>query len=226
MTDRPIQPDTATPSTTKAQVLLALDALRCLFPLEQRLKNATAAQRHAYNTILTAWMGGRTPVAALAETTSVQELARLDALVVGTEGIGCYPFSAKESAIQVAFHSVSVHAMCAFDALAIARLVAMETRITSVCAVCHTHLACTVEANGALPHDQAQAPRVIWRAEARAGEHCSLSLCRYIQFICPNCQAPDSAQLFTLAQASVIGNAFFSFQRTLLADARDKSPSA
>ena len=225
MTDIPRLPETAPPSTAKTQVLLALASLRSLFPLEQRLKNASPAQRHAYATILTTWMAGRTPVADPADATSVQELARLDALVVGAEGIGCYPFSAKESVIQVAFHSVSVHAMCAFDALAIARLVGAETRITSVCAVCHTTLACSVAANGALSHDQEQAARVIWRTEARAGEHCSLSLCRYIQFICPSCNAPACAQQFTLAQAAVIGNAFFSFQRTLLAGTHAATPA-
>lgn len=225
MTDIPNLPATAPPSNAKAQVLLALAALRSLFPLEQKIHNATPAQRHVYTTILTTWVGGRIPVVALADTTGVQELAQLDALVVGAEGIGCYPFSAKESAIQVAFHGVSVHAMCAFDALAIARLVAAETRITSVCAVCHTTLACTVAANGALPHDQEQVPRVIWQAEAGSGGHCSLTLCRCIQFICPTCEAPESAQQFTLVQATVIGNAFFSFQRTLLAGAHDATSS-
>ncbi len=226
MTDTPNPDNAMPPRNAKTQVLLALDALRSLFPLEQKIHHATPAQREAYTTILTTWVKGRIPVAALAGTTDVRGLTQLDAVVVEPEGIGCYPFSARESAIQVAFRDVSVHAMCAFDALAIARVVAAETRITSVCAVCHTSQTCSVAANGALPHDQTQAARVIWQAEARAGEHCSLTLCRYIQFICPACNAPESAQLFTLAQAAVIGNAFFSFQRTLLAGVRTQTPSA
>lgn len=220
MTDTPTPTDALPPRDPKTQVLQALDTLRCLFPLEQRIHNATPAQRHAYVSILATWIEGGIPAASLGDSASVQQLARLDAVEIGAEGIGCYPFSAADRTIQVAFDGVSVHAMCAIDALAIARLVAAETRVTSVCAVCGAPLACEVAANGALPHDQGQAPRVIWQTEARGGDHCSQTLCRYIRFICSGCKAPDSARLYTLAQATVIGNAFFSFQRALLAGAR------
>ena len=226
MTDTPTPTHAEPPFNAKTQVLQALDTLRSLFPLEQRMRNATPAQRHAYASILATWVEGETPSAGLGDTAGVQELAQLDALVVSAEGIGCYPFSARDSAIQVTFNGVSVHAMCAIDALAIARLVAAETRVTSACEVCHTPLACEVAANGALPHDQDQAPRVIWQTKARGGDHCSQTLCRHIRFICSACNAPDTVRLYTLAQATVIGNAFFSFQRALLAGMRAEPPSA
>ena len=225
MVDKPTLSDTAPPSNAKAQVLLALDALRSLFPLELRLDNATPAQRHAYALILATWVEGVIPAASLGATRIVQELALQDAVVVNAEGIGCYPFSASASAIQVAFGGTSVHAMCAIDALAIARLVATETRIASACQVCATPLACVVAANGALAHDQDQAPRVIWQSEARGGDNCSQTLCRHILFICARCTAPTHANVYTLAQAAAIGNAFFGFQRALLADTLTEHPS-
>jgi hypothetical protein len=212
--------DTPTPSpaiNAKTRVLQALAALRALFPLEQRIQNATPAQRLAYTQILATWVEGRIPHADLAAAPRVQELVQHDALVVSADGIGCYPFSAKTSAIQVAFGDASVQAMCAIDALAIPRLVARAARITSVCPVCTAPLACEAAANGALAHDQAHAPRVLWRAAARGSDDCSQSLCRHILFVCAACAAQEAADIYTLAQAAVIGNAFFGFQRALLA---------
>jgi hypothetical protein len=225
MTDNACPTDAVPPSNARTQVMQALATLRGLFPLEQRITHATPAQRQAYGLILATWVEGRIPAAGLGATPGVQELAQQDALVVSAEGIGCYPFSARDSAIQVAFGGASVHAMCAIDALAIARLVAAETRITSACQVCAAPLVCVVEANGALAHDQEPAPRVIWQTGARGGQDCSQTLCRHIRFICAHCAAPPEAGLYTLAQAAVIGNAFFGFQRTLLAGARAGQPS-
>ena len=217
MPDKATPTDTPPPSNARTQVLQALEALRGLFPLEQGLPRAAPAQRQVDGVILATWVEGRIPAAGLGATPGVYELAQQDALVVSAEGIGCYPFSASDSAIRVAFRGASLHAMCAIDALAIARLVAAETRITSACRVCAAPLACVVAANGALAHHQEPAPRVIWQTEARAGHHCSQTLCRDIRFICAQCDAPPEASLYTLAQAAVIGNAFFGFQRTLLA---------
>lgn len=215
MTDTLTHSDAPTPSHTKAQVLLALDTLQSLFPLEKRINQATPAQRQTYTSILTTWTEGRIPAASLGARHTVQELARLDALVVSTEGIGCYPFSAGASPIQVAFRGVSVYAMCAIDALAMARLVAAEILITSSCQVCGTPLACQVAANGALAHELEQAPRVIWQSEAYGSKHCNQTLCRHILFLCARCAAPAEARVYTLAQAAALGNAFFGFQRSL-----------
>jgi hypothetical protein len=43
----------------------------------------------------------------------------------------------------------------------------------------------------------------------------SLNLCRAILFVCPRCE-PQDGHLYTLPQATAIGNAFFAFQRRLL----------
>ena len=221
----------------KAETLDGLHRLRTLFPLEQRVTQAGPAAREAYRELLGHWRLGKNPDPALAANPAVAALAAVDAVVPDAQGIGCYPFSPVATGIRAHYRGASAHAMCAVDALAIARVSDARTRIESVCAMCHAPVAVTVEADGSLDHDRVEAARVIWaqnRGQRRifsspdggnmaASENssltpvlsCSLSLCRAILFVCPRCE-PSEGQLYTLPQATAIGNAFFAFQRRLL----------
>jgi hypothetical protein len=194
----------------------ALHALRQAFPLEQRLATAPAALRRVYGELLATWGQGRVPPATHATRAAIQALSDLDAVVIMPEGLGCYPYSARATGIHVAFARHAVHAMCAVDALAIARLVNTRTRIDAGCAVCTRPVTCHVEANGGLAHEQVDRARVLWQQRATAGGPCSDQLCRQILFLCQDCAAPDTAQVYTLPQATAVANAFFSFQRALL----------
>lgn len=203
------------PGNAARQVTEALNRLRTIFPLEARIAQASVAARACYRAVLQRWAEGATPQINPAQQAEIRELVGLDALVIGPEGIGCYPFSARDTGIRVEFDGRPVSAMCAVDALAMARVLDKTTRITAPCHVCGRTLSCAVEANGGLTHDQTEAMHVAWQSHA-GGSSCSSSLCRGIYFLCTTCPAPRDAARFTLPQATAIGNAFFSFQRRLL----------
>lgn len=193
----------------------ALARLRREFPLEQRLAGADAGTRRSYAAILNQWRHGAVPQAADFPPADVAMLQRLDAVVRGHDGLGCYPFSARPNGIRVALPRTEVAAMCALDALAIARLAGERTGIVAGCHVCQAPLRIRVENDGSLDHDQAGLARVVWLAHGSAAS-CSDGLCRALQFLCMTCPAPAGSDSYSLPQAAAIGNAFFGFQRILL----------
>ena len=144
-------------------------------------------------------------------------LVALDAVVPEEHGIGCYPFSTLDTGIRVSLPGGPVNAMCAIDALAIARLARARTHIDTTCTTCAATIALQVEENGGLDHDQADLARVVWQHATNTHAACSQGLCRNIRFLCPACPAPENGEHFSLPQATAIGNAFFRFQSALLA---------
>lgn len=201
---------------TRSAVLDALARLRALFPLEANLQTVAPPERDAYATLLRQWLRAVSPAVSAIDAHSLSELTRLDAVVPTHQGLGCYPFSADPTGIAVTLPAGTVHAMCAIDALAAARVAGAAIQIHAACESCGTEVACRVEANGGLDHDQAERARVFWR-EARATHgSCSQSVCRDIRFLCTQCAAPGAGEVYTLPQATAIGNAFFGFQHALL----------
>lgn len=197
-------------------VLEGIQRLRTAFPLETRLLAAPATTRELYGRLLACWLNARIPHPAQYELDPLRNLQELDAVVPGPEGIGCYPFSARVTGICVELPGGPVQAMCAIDALAVARLAAAVVTVQSACLYCQSPLTIRVEANGGLDHDQAERARVVW--SVAAGEHgsCSSGLCRHIRFLCKECTPPTDSRCYTLPQATAIGNAFFAFQSALL----------
>jgi hypothetical protein len=116
-----------------------------------------------------------------------------------------------------------VNAMCAIDALAIARLARARTRIDATCTTCAATIAFHVQENGGLDHDQVEMARVVWQQAGDTQTSCSRGLCRQIRFLCRACPAPQASECFTLPQAAAIGNAFFRFQSALLAAHTDQA---
>ena len=204
-------------SDTKTQVIDGLARLRATFPLEQRLRDAAPAVRATYAQVLAHWLRAMPPSTCALNSDALSALVRLDAVVADEYGLGCYPFSTHNTGIRVTLPNGSVHAMCAIDALAIARLARVRTGIDANCANCGATVVIHVEENGGLDHEQAEAARVIWRHAGDAHTSASLGLCRHIRFLCNACPAPEASEHFTLPQAAAIGNAFFGFQSALLA---------
>lgn len=194
-----------------------LARLRAAFPLEMRIDAADGTVRRDYARVLTHWLRGSAPPSGLISTESCTTLIALDAVVADGQGLGCYPFSARATGIGVELPGGQVHAMCAVDALAIARLAEAAISIDASCAVCTTPLHLQVEANGGLDHDQIERARVIWKATCATTGSCSNSLCRNLLFLCPTCEPPPGSSCYTLPQAAIIGNSFFAFQRHLIA---------
>jgi len=148
----------------------------------------------------------------------LDELARLDAIVPEKYGLGCYPFSARDTGILVTLPAGAVNAMCAIDALAVARVAGVAVQVHAACETCGTPVSCRVQENGGLDHDQADRARVFWQGACATEGSCSQGLCRNIRFLCAACAAPGAGDVYTLPQAAAIGNAFFGFQQALLRD--------
>jgi hypothetical protein len=215
--------------SARRAVLDGLTRLRAAFPLEERLRTAPSSARDAYARVLTHWLGGNIPPASLVDAATLETLQQLDAIVPGPEGLGCYPFSARATGINVTLPGGTVHAMCAVDALAVARLAAQSVVIHARCAECKAPLQCRVEEDGSLDHGEADRAHVISKPGSETdfllgchdNDGCnrkSLSDPGFanLLFICPSCASGPDAVRYTLPQATAIGNAFFAFQRTLL----------
>jgi len=173
--------------------------------------------RRAYVSVLAHWLhAAAPPPPALLAPEMRARLARLDAIVPGEHGLGCYPFSARDTGIHVRLPAGRVAAMCAIDALAIARLSGERMEIAAACVTCHTPIRCRVESDGSLDHDQTGLARVVWLTAGAPATSCSEGVCRALHFLCPQCTAAAGSDVFTLPQAAAIGNAFFGFQRALL----------
>ena len=206
------------PTPAQAWVLDGLAHLRMAFPLEQRVHSAAPAARAAYTELLRHWLRALPPLGAAIDDDLLAQLAHLDAVVPEEHAIGCYPFSSVDTGIRVTLPAGTVNAMCAIDALAIARLAHAHTQIDAWCASCGAAIKCRVEKNGGLDHDQVEVARVAWRQATATETSCSRGLCRQIRFLCRACPEPADSQYFTLPQAAAIGNAFFRFQSALLAE--------
>lgn len=197
-------------------VLDGLERLRAAFPLESRLLGADAALQRDYASVLDHWVRGRAPATTLLAPEQLAALRKLDAVVPDAGSLGCYPFSASATGITARWPAGSAAAMCAIDALAVARLVRATVQIESPCEHCGQTLTVRVEANGGLEHDQAERAQVLWLAHSDNRTSCSQWLCRRIRFVCNDCHPAEGGTRFTLPQAAAIGNAFFAFQQQLL----------
>lgn len=201
----------------KSAVIEGLARLQAVFPLEERIRAASQPVRATYAQVLAHWLHATPPLAPAFDTDALAALVKLDAVVTEEHGLGCYPFSSVDTGIRVTLPAGTVHAMCAIDALAIARLARAGTRIDATCTTCAATIALHVQENGGFDHEQAELARVIWQQAGATHTSCSQGLCRQIRFLCRTCPEPEAGEIFTLPQAAAIGNAFFRFQSALLA---------
>jgi hypothetical protein len=192
-----------------------LQRLRRVFPLQQRIGALAPPARAAYIAILSQWVRGGRGRAPKAPATVLQTLAAMDAIVIGHDGIGCYPFSARNTGIAVLLNGRQVYAMCAIDALAIPALMRQAGQIATTCAVCGRPLTLGTDSEGNATEMTTQA-EVVWHDRQTHLACCGESLCPNIRFVCRSCATAPDAMRFTVVDAAAIGGAFFAFQRELL----------
>ena len=200
----------------REETLRFLDRLRTVFPLEQRIARADPQIQDAYTLVLTCWMDGRMPPSDFLSPAQLHALHALDAVAPGRDGIGCYPFSADSRGISVLFSGYRVNAMCAIDALAVARLVASAVQVEARCATCLAAVHIEVQADGSLRHDDTPATAVLWKQASRSSGSCSDTHCRDLVFLCEHCKTRGEGDRLTLPQAAAVANAFFGFQHRLV----------
>lgn len=200
--------------TTRDTITENLERLRREFPLQARLASADAATHEAYGAILRTWLGsGAAPERDVIPRSSLEQLAALDAIAISAAGIGCYPFSAADTGIQVEFGAHRVNAMCAVDALAIPYLAHSPATIRARCADCDAPLTVHTDESGKAIESELVDLWVDYRQLAEKHVACSQDLCPGIVFTCGSCTAHGKSGVMTLEEAGAVGREFFRFQR-------------
>lgn len=201
------------------------DRLTAIVPLAARQRALPPAWREAHRAILAGYAAaGRPPrLRDLAARPGIEDaealLARLagDDLVVrdaAGEIVGAYPFTDEATPHRVGIGAVSVHAMCAVDALAVAPMLGCATRVDSACAV--SGLPVQVSMEGLDVTACAPAEPHVGIHWARPSGHTAHSLCRQMLFLADGAtaaswqaEAPELRRVYTLRQAIELGAAFF-----------------
>lgn len=200
----------------RARFQSAMQKLTEEFPLQHRVTNASPEIQAAYVQVLRHWLEQAAPPGRdIVSAPALDALAAMDAVVVDAHGIGCYPFSARDTGIHAHIEGKSVWAMCALDALAIARLTHKASRVTARCTVCRCHLTVAVTAYGSVEQATREGVRVVRRRHGPQGGPCRENLCSAIRFLCKYCSVPSGAESFTLPEAAALANSFFAFQARL-----------
>jgi hypothetical protein len=209
------------------KVQKAIDRLSRQLPLHGRQQALPAEYAAVHRAILRSLATGgrppgRTAIAAMLSDGAVDEaLARLgaDDLIVldaaGREVVGAYPMTTEDTPHHLEVSGVSVNAMCALDALAVAPMFDTSVRVASRCHVTAAPIRLRIEG----PAIAAASPSseihvgIAWQNPCGHAAH---SMCREMVFIADkahalNWQAGDveGKSLFTLAEALDFAGRFF-----------------
>lgn len=88
----------------RAAVLRAMQKLRDEFPLQNVIEGLDSALRAVYVKTLSHWiLQGIPPPRNFSSEAEIQALCALGALTIDECGIGCYPFSARDTGIHAHF---------------------------------------------------------------------------------------------------------------------------
>jgi hypothetical protein len=132
---------------TTANISDALARLNRLLPLKEKQDRLDPSLRTLHREILRSFAErgcppSRAQIAAQTGKdevdTALQRLAEDDLIVLSPDRrlvTGAYPFTLEERAHRVTIGGVTVHAMCALDALSVAPMFEIRTRVNSVCHV-------------------------------------------------------------------------------------------
>jgi mercuric reductase len=140
------------------------------------------------------------------------QLVALDAK--GGEIVGAYPLTTEKTPHQISFSGHQLYAMCAVDALAVAPLWGLETRIKSCCHVTGNPVSIH-QAGGRILYGDPESVRVgvRWQRVIDCAAHV---LCRQMVFLKDDETAmrwqqrdPMTMEVFTLEEAVEFGDAFF-----------------
>lgn len=208
---------------SRQKVEAEIARLRDRFPLEKGVLALPSDVLEDYRRLIDHWCDTASPLATdVLSPESLHVLLAIDAVVDQSGQLGCYPFSALPTGMQVQLGNRSVHAMCAIDALAVSRVSGQATQIVASCALCDTQLALGMHANGSLHEAMMHETAVLWTDETQGScgtNACCNTLCPSIRFVCRSCAEIESkdheGDIFTVPQAAVVANAFFGFQARL-----------
>lgn len=211
------------PTTTEAdlnRVLAALKGLHRAFPIEERLKTqACESTQETYLAILARWI--RTASAPSPEgfdPEALDELLALDAIFLteDEQAIGAAPFCPIDTDIAVRFPHETLYALSALDALALPRMLGTAGVIETLCPASKQPISLQVDARGnPLPEDLDKAI-VVFLKSSNQVQHYSLDVAPGIRFVHSSMKGRFTQSL-GLAEGAATANAFYAFQRKMLA---------
>jgi hypothetical protein len=206
-------------SADSQRVIAALMGLHRAYPLEQRIKQqACDDTRETYLAVLLRWIQTATaPSTDGFDLEALDELVALDALFIVNGQIGCPPFNAVPTDIQVHFAHETLHALSALDALALPRMLEAPATIETRCAMSGEPISFSLTQNGELLAQDIGAAVVAFQKVANSMNRYPLDLAPGIRFVLPQ-HSGTLRQTLTLGEACAVANAFYTFQRKLLKD--------
>lgn len=201
------------PSSPGVDVSGDVARLRSNFPLLARQRalapDLRQAHRHLLNTIV---HEGRPPTDL--DSSGVRTLAAEDVIVADENGItGAYPFSLTPTAHRLRIgDTVEVYAMCSIDAVAVAPVWGLPTRIESTCAFTGVSIRVDQRQDGAGSDPGDVRLGIRWQVPQGSA---STSMCREMVFLA----GPDAARgwqedggeasVYTLEEGIEFGRRFF-----------------
>jgi hypothetical protein len=199
------------------RILAALMGLHRAYPIERRIKKeACDDTRETYLAVLLRWLQtGVAPSTDGFDRESLDELTALDALFIVDGRIGCPPFGAAPTDIQVHFPHETLQALSALDALALPRMLNAPATIETHCAMSGKPISFTVTEHGELRAADLDAAVVTFQKVAENVTRYAFDLAPGIRFILPQ-HSEGLRQTLSLGEAVAVANAFYSFQRKLL----------
>ena len=115
---------------------VALNKLNELLPLKERQNAISDELKLLHQNILFSFAKTGIALTTANKKAQLNELAKNDLVVLDKENnkiSGAYPFSLKETAHHVFLENTDLYAMCAFDAISIAPVFDVSTKIISHC---------------------------------------------------------------------------------------------
>jgi len=195
----------------------AVERLETNLPIRQNQLHLRQTLRQLHQAVLQYFFEhGRAPVADDMETSldwqeSVDQLAAAHIIVCDPKGniAGAYPFTEEARPFRVVSDFDPVHAMCAFDALAVSSMFRNSMRIEARCHLSGRQIVIRQQ-DAEIAVSEPELPvyaAIDWDAAAGASS-CSATLCTEMVFIVGEDKArhwqqqqPETRELFTLAEA-------------------------
>ena len=205
----------------------AVSKLNSLLPLAARQQQLVAELKALHRAILNTFIETGRPLpisqaAAYLSQYSVEDafqiLAQNDLVVLDVEQqmiMGAYPMSYEVTPHVVEVNGHKINAMCALDALSVAPMFEVETRIHSSCAISGVPLSVHMQAEQvmALEVEDDLYVGIRWQPPCGAAAH---SLCRDMVFLMGQAatdkwlkRSDTEGSVFDLPTAVAIGSAFF-----------------
>lgn len=212
------------PTKMNPDVNAAIKRLDSILPLVAGLKSLSNADAALYCQLLKSYVQQgraftRSEVAELVENAeqSLTNIAKCKLIVLDADGnpFGAYPFTSEEREHKVHINGVTVHCMCALDALAVSPMFNVPTVIDSQCRVTgkpvHLEQNGTTFSTGTLDVWFG----INWGAAA-TDTVCAESLCMEMVFLASAivaqewlAEAPDAREIFDLQSAVAFAAGFF-----------------